>query len=232
MTMYRNLAVLLLFLMPVVGFAQKKVKVKENKVVGKWMIAEMNGESLPAEMNMMIEFTKEGELKISMNDETLESAKWAVAEDQQGLTIQSEDREDESWNIDALSKTEMVIIDREDRLVLRKEGAKAKKKKKKKGKVKSKKIVGRWKATSFNGEKLPEEIVIHLELSKDGAMVMETMGETELEGTWKVDDTKTGILVKSKEGDEELWEVTKLSKDALDILSGQVTIELVRDDTK
>ena len=58
MRKYQIIAVLLLFLMPAVGFTQK---LKAKKVVGKWMVVQMNEETLPEGLEMSLEFKKDGE---------------------------------------------------------------------------------------------------------------------------------------------------------------------------
>jgi hypothetical protein len=227
MKKYQVLAVLLLFLMPAVGFAQK---IKAKKVAGEWVVLQMNGESLPGELEMLINFNKDGALTLSLNGESVEEARWAVSEDQKGLTISMPDLEDEVWEIGSLTKTEMLIVDGTDQLLLRKKGAKAKKEKKaKKLKVSAKKLAGRWRATAFNEQVLPDEVMVYMNLTKDGKIDMEAMGEKEMMGTWSLMEDKKSLQIKGEDGQEEVWEVVELTKKNMKILSGQVLIDLEKE---
>jgi hypothetical protein len=227
MKKYQVLAVLLLFLMPAVGFTQK---IKAKKVAGEWVVLQMNGESLPGELEMLINFNKDGALTLSLNGESVEEARWAVSEDQKGLTISMPDLEDEVWEIGSLTKSEMLIVDGTDQLLLRKKGAKAKKEKKVKNlKVSAKKLAGRWRATAFNEQVLPDEVMVYMNLTKDGKIDMEAMGEKEMMGTWSLMEDKKSLQIKGEDGQEEVWEVVELTKKNMKILSGQVLIDLEKE---
>lgn len=233
MKKYQIVAVLLLLMMPLMGFAQK-VKVKAKKVVGDWEVVKLNGERLPEGLEMGIEFTKEGELILNMNGERIQNVRWEVNAEKTGLDVSMEDAETDGWEIGKLTKTEMLIVDKTDELTLRRKGAKVKEKKVKKKKLKAsaKKIVGRWKAVRFNGEELPNDIEIFMELDKDGAIRMETMGEEEMSGKWSLNEERTALQILGDDGSEEVWELLVMNKKSMEILSANITIELIKEDKK
>lgn len=232
MRKYQIVAVLLLLLIPIMGFAQT-VKIKAKKVVGEWEILAVNGENLPEGLSMNIEFTKDGKLQLDMNGEVLQDVSWEVTEDKTGLKISVADTEEDVWQVGLLTKREMVIVDGTDELTLQKKGAKAKKKKKKKKvKASAKKLVGRWRAVRFNGEELPNDIEIFMELDKDGGIRMETMGEDEMSGSWSLNDERTALEILGDDGSEEIWELLAVDKKKIEILSADIKIELLREDKK
>lgn len=221
--------ILFFFIFIVITFVKSyaqplKLNWKED-LVGKWQVYKMDTAAVPAHAKLFLEFLPN---KVLMHNQgRIREGEWRVMDVERKILIRTEEGV-ESWNLLFLDGTQLSIFDTVGNTAVhfkRFQGEIGSTLPTKAVRTTQSDLIGTWLVVSVNGQNSP--VNLKISFSTDGQMQLK-VGQELQKAVWKLDESKTRIILVPEGAAPIDWIVTEISTDNLSFVDQKDEMRLTR----